>query len=60
MNKNKGSESVCATPYLGIDLQVALPSHAGINGELGGFVYDDPSWLQAWSVGFYLQFFVLF
>lgn len=43
------------TEYLRIDLEVTLPRHPSVNGELGGFVDDDAAGLQAWTVGFHLQ-----
>lgn len=42
-------------PYLCIDLELTLPSHAGVNSEFGRFVHNDASRLQAWTISFHLE-----
>lgn len=49
---NVDGDALC---ILGIDLQMAVASLAGIDGELCWFVYDDPYGLQAWTESFHLQ-----
>lgn len=49
------SQTLHTVQYLRVDLEVTLPSQAGINSEFSRFVYNDTSRLQARTVGFYLQ-----
>lgn len=52
--ENVGVTNWCF-PYLCIDLELSLPSHAGINSEFSWFVYSHASWLQTWTISFHLQ-----
>lgn len=55
----KVSRTGALLTYLGINLEVTLPGHAGVDGEFSWFVHNDASWLQAWTVCFHLQHFVV-